>query len=137
MSSPIPSSGKSTVLTSDAEFKGQLAFGGELNLNGRLEGQVESEGGKLIIGDTAVVKAEVRVADIIIYGKIQGNIFATGKVELKGKAQVYGDIKCQTLTMEDGVVFVGRSEITSAKDASPADFNQIFTRLKDGKVVPK
>jgi cytoskeletal protein CcmA (bactofilin family) len=133
MSTSAPISGKTTILTNDAEFKGQLAFGGELQLNGRLEGQVESDGGKLVIGDTAVVKAEVHVADIVIFGKIQGNIYATGKVELRGKAQVFGDIKCQTLTMEDGVVFVGRSEITSAKDAAPADFNQIFTRLKDPK----
>src|SRR5271168_3496220 len=81
-----------TVLTADCEFKGALAFSGELQLHGRLEGTIESEGGTLTIGEEALIKAEIKVNDVLIYGKVQGNIYATGRVELRGKAEVYGDL---------------------------------------------
>src|ERR1700761_7406599 len=81
-----------TVLTADCEFKGALAFSGELQLHGRLEGTIESEGGSLTIGEEAVIKAEIRVADVQIHGKVQGNIHATGRIQLRGKAEVYGDL---------------------------------------------
>src|ERR1700690_2422906 len=81
-----------TVLTSDCEFKGALAFSGELQLHGRLEGTIESEGGTLTVGEEAMIKAEIRVNDVQIHGKVQGNVYATGRIELRGKAEVYGDL---------------------------------------------
>src|SRR5277367_338710 len=104
-----------TILTADCEFKGALAFSGELQLHGRLEGTIESEGGALTVGEEAMIKAEVKVNDVLIYGKVQGNIYATGRVEIRGKAEVYGDLHANRLAMDDGVVFVGRSNALSAK----------------------
>src|SRR5277367_6226032 len=118
-----------TVLTSDCEFKGALAFSGELELHGRLEGTIESEGGALTIGEQALIKAEIRVNDVLIYGKVQGNVYATGRIELRGKAEVYGDLHSNRLAMDDGVVFVGRSNALSAKSTPPSDFSKMFTRL--------
>jgi len=117
-----------TVLTSDCEFKGALAFSGELELHGRLEGTIESEGGALTVGEQALIKAEIKVNDVLIYGKVQGNIYATGRIELRGKAEVYGDIFSNRLAMDDGVVFVGRSSSLNGK-TQQADFSKMFTRL--------
>lgn len=122
-----------TVLTAETEFKGTLAFAGELHLHGRLEGIIEAESGTLTIGETAIIKADVHAQDILIHGKIQGNIVASGRVELRGKAQVYGDIRSNRFIIEDGVVFVGRSEILSERAEPAPDFSQIFTRLTPGK----
>ncbi len=118
-----------TVLTSDCEFKGALAFSGELELHGRLEGTVESEGGALTIGEQAMIKAEVRVNDVVIYGKVQGNVYATGRIEIRGKAEVYGDLYSNRLAMDDGVVFVGKSNALNGKTTPAADFSKMFTRL--------
>ena len=118
-----------TVLTSDCEFKGALAFSGELELHGRLEGTIESEGGALTIGEQALIKAEIKVNDVLIYGKVQGNIFATGRIELRGKAEVYGDLHSNRLAMDDGVVFVGRSNGLNGKTTPASDFAKMFTRL--------
>jgi cytoskeletal protein CcmA (bactofilin family) len=117
-----------TVLTADCEFKGALAFSGELQLHGRLEGTIESEGGALTVGEEAMIKAEIRVNDVLIYGKVQGNVYATGRVELRGKAEVYGDLHTNRLAMDDGVVFVGRSNLLNGKQPS-GDFTKMFTRL--------
>jgi cytoskeletal protein CcmA (bactofilin family) len=121
-----------TVLTSDCEFKGALAFSGELELHGRLEGTIESEGGALTIGEQALIKAEIKVNDVLIYGKVQGNIFATGRIELRGKAEVYGDLHSNRLAMDDGVVFVGRSNSLNGKNQPASDFSKMFTRLGAG-----
>jgi cytoskeletal protein CcmA (bactofilin family) len=118
-----------TVLTADCEFKGALAFSGELQLHGKLEGTIESEGGALTVGEEALIKAEIRVNDVLIYGKVQGNIYATGRVELRGKAEVYGDLHANRLAMDDGVVFVGRSNSLSGKNQPAGDFSKMFTRL--------
>ncbi|HEX4140366.1 MAG TPA: polymer-forming cytoskeletal protein [Candidatus Methylacidiphilales bacterium] len=117
-----------TVLTSDCEFKGALAFSGELELHGRLEGTIESEGGALTIGEQALIKAEIRVNDVLIYGKVQGNVYATGRIEIRGKAEVYGDLYSNRLAMDDGVVFVGKSNSLNGKTQA-ADFSKMFTRL--------
>ncbi|HEV3270718.1 MAG TPA: polymer-forming cytoskeletal protein [Candidatus Methylacidiphilales bacterium] len=118
-----------TVLTSDCEFKGALAFSGELELHGRLEGTIESEGGALTVGEQALIKAEIKVNDVLIYGKVQGNIHATGRIEIRGKAEVYGDLHSNRLAMDDGVVFVGRSTALSGKSQPSGDFSKMFTRL--------
>jgi cytoskeletal protein CcmA (bactofilin family) len=119
-------------LTSDCEFKGALAFSGELELHGRLEGTIESEGGALTVGEQALIKAEIKVNDVLIYGKVQGNIYATGRIELKGKAEVYGDLHSNRLAMDDGVVFVGRSNGLGGKNQPASDFAKMFTRLGTG-----
>src|ERR1700742_1726901 len=118
-----------TVLTADCEFKGAMAFSGELQLHGRLEGTIESEGGALTIGEEAMIKAEIRVNDVQIYGKVQGNIYATGRIELRGKAEVYGDLHSNRLAMDDGVVFVGKSNTLTGKTQPTSDFSKMFTRL--------
>jgi cytoskeletal protein CcmA (bactofilin family) len=118
-----------TVLTSDCEFKGALAFSGELELHGRLEGTIESEGGALTIGEQAMIKAEIKVNDVLIYGKVQGNVYATGRIEIRGKAEVYGDLYSNRLAMDDGVVFVGKSNSLSNKSNATTDFSKMFTRL--------
>jgi cytoskeletal protein CcmA (bactofilin family) len=118
-----------TVLTSDCEFKGALAFSGQLELHGRLEGTIESEGGALTIGEQALIKAEIRVNDVLIQGKVQGNVYATGRIEIRGKAEVYGDLYSNRLAMDDGVVFVGKSNTLNNKSTPAPDFSKMFTRL--------
>src|SRR5882757_6437748 len=120
-----PGGRSTTVLTADCEFKGALAFSGELQLHGRLEGTIESEGGALTVGEEAIIKAEIKVNDVLIYGKVQGNIYATGRIELRGKAEVYGDLHSNRLAMDDGAVFVGRSNGLNGKSQPASDFSKM------------
>src|SRR5471030_2906806 len=109
-----------TVLTSDCEFKGALAFSGELELHGRLEGTIESEGGALTVGEQALIKAEIKVNDVLIYGKVQGNIYATGRIELRGKAEVYGDLYGKNQPAGDFAKMFTRLGATAKTNSTPA-----------------
>ncbi|WP_174582939.1 bactofilin family protein [Candidatus Methylacidithermus pantelleriae] len=124
-----------TVLNPGAEFKGVLGFRGELHLNGCLEGTIVSEEGTLTIGEEAMVKAEIRVRDVTIFGKLQGNVVAQNKVDLRGKAQMYGDVKAARLLIDEGAVFVGKAESLVGAEIPKPDFSQMFSLLRSDRKV--
>lgn len=98
------------VLSTDVEVKGTLKFTNDLIVDGRIEGEIQSEG-NLTIGENARIKAEIRTATVTVHGKVHGNITAKDRVDLKAGAEVVGDIKAKILTMEPGAIFVGKSTI--------------------------
>jgi len=110
--SPRNSSPQATrnVLSSDVEIKGSVKFTNDLVIDGKIEGQISSEG-NLTIGENARIKAEISTATIIVYGKVHGNLTATDRIELKASAEVVGDIKAKTLSIEAGAIFVGKSTV--------------------------
>jgi cytoskeletal protein CcmA (bactofilin family) len=120
---------ETTILTAETEFKGTLGFSGDLQLHGKLEGSIEADNGLLTIGEAALVKAEIHGQDVVIYGKVQGNIIASGRLELRGRAQVYGDVRAGKFLIEESALFVGRSENLASRTEEKPDFSQMFTKL--------
>jgi cytoskeletal protein CcmA (bactofilin family) len=108
-------SGKN-VLTSDVEIKGNIKFGGELTFEGKLDGEITSDG-SLQLGDSAVINGNISVNSVVVRGKINGNVVAKEKIELKAKAELFGDIRASKLVMEEGVTFVGKTEVNPNKVA--------------------
>jgi cytoskeletal protein CcmA (bactofilin family) len=118
-----PSAGATrNVLSTDVEIKGTVKFTNDLVVDGKIEGEIASDG-NLTVGENARIKAEVKTATVVVYGKVHGNINATDRVELKSSAEVVGDIKAKTLSIEAGAIFVGKSTVGTpanlpAKDAT-------------------
>jgi len=114
-----PANPSKNVLNSDVEIKGNVKFAGELTLEGKLEGEVNSDG-TLIIGETGTVNGNVSAGIVSVRGKINGNITARDKIEIKSKAEVFGDIRSAKLAIEEGVTFVGKTEVNPNKLAPSA-----------------
>jgi cytoskeletal protein CcmA (bactofilin family) len=104
------------TLGSDVEIKGNLKFAGELTFEGKLDGEIQTEG-TLNLGDTAVVTGNITAATVIVRGKINGNINAKDKIDIKAKAELFGDIRSSKLVIEEGVTFVGKTEVNPNKSA--------------------
>jgi cytoskeletal protein CcmA (bactofilin family) len=104
------------VLSSDVEIKGSVKFTNDLIVDGKIEGEITSDG-NLTIGENARIKAEVKTATIVVYGKVHGNLTATERIELKASAEVVGDIKAKTLSIETGAIFVGKSTVGTPASA--------------------
>src|SRR5256714_13473162 len=104
------------VLSSDVEIKGNLKFSGELTLEGKLEGEINSDG-VLQLGETGSVNGNLNVNSLIVRGKINGNVIAKDKIEIKSKAEVFGDVRAAKLVIEEGVTFVGKTEVNPNKVA--------------------
>lgn len=114
-----PAANSKNILNSDVEIKGTLRFSGELTFDGKLDGDIHSEG-TLNLGDGAVVKGNVNVNTVVLRGKINGNVTAKDKIDIKSKTELFGDIRAPKLVIEEGVTFVGKSEINPNKVAPVA-----------------
>lgn len=107
-------SNSKNTLASDVEIKGNLKFSGELTLDGKLEGEIQTDG-VLNLGDTAVVTGNINAQSVVVRGKINGNITAKEKIEIKAKTELFGDIRAAKLSVEEGVTFVGKAEVNPNK----------------------
>lgn len=99
-----------TTLGKDTEFEGTLKFKEGLRIEGKFNGDISSEG-HLIVGETGEVTAEIEVGSIVVEGKINGNIMASELVDLRSTAELRGDITASKLKIDEGVVFIGRSDV--------------------------
>ncbi len=104
------------VLSTDVEIKGTVKFTNDLVVDGKIEGEIQSDG-NLTIGENARIKAEVKTNTIVVYGKVHGNLTATDRIDLKASAEVVGDIKTKTLSIEAGAIFVGKSTVGTPAQA--------------------
>ena len=106
------------ILSSDVEIKGSLKFSNDLIIDGKIEGEVTSDG-SLTIGENAFVSGEVKTKSVVIFGKVNGNITVTDRCELKANAVLEGDILAGTLAIEEGATFMGRSSVGAAARPHP------------------
>ncbi|MBI3853825.1 MAG: polymer-forming cytoskeletal protein [Verrucomicrobia bacterium] len=102
------------VLASDVEIKGNLKFTGEMNFDGKLDGEIHSDG-TLSLGENAVINGNINVNTVTVRGKVTGNITAKDKIEIKAKTELFGDIRASKLTIEEGVTYVGKTEVNPNK----------------------
>lgn len=118
--SPAPStSGQRNILSNDVHINGSVRFTNDLLVDGRIEGEIASEGA-LTVAENAHLKAEIKTKSVVIYGKVHGNIICTDRVEIKESAEMVGDVKAGTLSIEPGAIFVGRSEVGAPTAVTPA-----------------
>jgi cytoskeletal protein CcmA (bactofilin family) len=113
MSTP-PNPNSKNVLNSDVEVKGTLKFSGEMTFDGKVDGDITSDG-TLNLGENAVIKGTIDVGSVVVRGKITGNIVAKDKIELKAKTELFGDVRAAKLVIEEGVTFVGKTEVNPNK----------------------
>ena len=104
------------VLNSDVEIKGNIKFSGELLLDGKLEGEIHTDG-TLQLGDNATINGNINAQSVVVRGKVHGNISVREKIEIKSKAELFGDIRASKLVIEEGVTYVGKTEVNPNKVA--------------------
>ena len=105
------------VLDVDASMQGTLIFKDSVNLriNGTFEGILNTKG-SLMIGERAVVNADITGESIVIAGKVTGNVTALKELKLISPARVIGDIRSPLLSIAEGVIFDGTSRMLSKAD---------------------
>src|SRR3954469_14337399 len=107
-----------TLLGRGAAFEGKLTFEGTVRIDGRFKGEVFSDD-TLVIGEGAIVEAEIEIGEIIIQGTVVGNITAKRSIEIHAPGRVKGDLHTPTLQIDKGVVFEGRSFMEAAQQPRP------------------
>jgi cytoskeletal protein CcmA (bactofilin family) len=102
--------GKSVVI------KGELSGSEDLYLDGEVEGSIELRDHSLTVGPNGHVRANINAKEVIVQGKVEGNISGTDRVELRKSAVQVGDIATQRIVIEDGAYFKGGIDIRKDKD---------------------
>ena len=105
------------------EFKGTITYSGTVRIDGRLDGEIHTDG-VLLIGEEATIQAKITAGTIVCKGKITGDVIAKDCVKLRAPAVMNGSVKTPVLSMEDGVLFNGALEMAQGvrdlhRDASP------------------
>jgi cytoskeletal protein CcmA (bactofilin family) len=108
--------GKSIVI------RGEVKGGEDLIIDGRVEGTVQLAENRLTIGPNANVAADLSAHDVLVMGKVHGNVLATGRVELRAGCTLEGDVRAFRLAIEDNAVLRGKVDLTqgAAKPGEPA-----------------
>ena len=99
-----------TVIGPDAKFKGELEFESAAKILGSFEGSIKSKG-RIHIADGSECKATVAAKEVAVEGKIEGNVEAGDKIELKPKGTVVGDIHAARMVMAEGASINGHCHI--------------------------
>lgn len=133
--SPSMSANKN-ILSSDVEIKGTLKFSNDLIIDGRIEGEVNSEG-DLTVGENAHIQGDINTRSVTVFGKIVGNIKVTDRCELKQNAHLEGDVAAGKLAIEEGAIFMGSSAVGAAKGGGAAPAKPASSPAPASKPAPQ
>ncbi|MFH0939768.1 MAG: polymer-forming cytoskeletal protein [Planctomycetota bacterium] len=116
-----------TVIGNDVVIKGEITVEKGLRVDGRIEGAVTTKG-RVHIGKTGQLTAEINGGSVLVEGRIKGNIIASERVTLEATSNVCGDLTASKLIVNEGATFVGKINVGSdalkgtspAKDSAPS-----------------
>ncbi len=96
--------GKETVMSGNLESKGSI------RIDGSFSGDITAQ--NVIIGEEALVQALINCSNVILAGRVEGNINAEGKLDIRATGVLIGDAKIGSLSVEDGAVVVGNCKMS-------------------------
>jgi cytoskeletal protein CcmA (bactofilin family) len=99
--------------------KGELSGSEDLYLDGEVEGTIELRDHSLVIGPNGRIRAHVSAREVVIHGRVEGNVTASERAELKKSCVLIGDVSTQRIIIEDGAFFKGSVDLKKDSKADP------------------
>jgi cytoskeletal protein CcmA (bactofilin family) len=116
----MPAGDAAAVIGKSVQIRGEVKGNEDLLVEGVLEGTITLSDSRLTVGSKASVKANVIARDVIVQGGLQGDINATGRVDLRAGSNTTGDIHAARLSIEENAFFSGKVELnTSTPPGTP------------------
>jgi cytoskeletal protein CcmA (bactofilin family) len=96
-------------------IKGELTASEALYIDGRIEGKISLPEHRVTIGRNGSVQANITAREVVVMGKVQGNIDCTDRVDIRSEGSVTGDVTTIRISVEDGAVLKGGVEVRSGE----------------------
>jgi cytoskeletal protein CcmA (bactofilin family) len=107
----IVNSNEQATIGKSLIIKGEVTGSEALYIDGRVEGSINLAGNRVTIGRNGVVSANVTAREIVIIGKVRGNLSASDRVDIRNEGSLTGDVVAQRISIEDGAFFKGGIDI--------------------------
>jgi cytoskeletal protein CcmA (bactofilin family) len=103
-------------------IKGEINGSESLFIDGKVEGSINLPGNRVTVGRNGQVAANISAREIVVLGKVRGNVSATDRVDIRAEGSLSGDVAAARISIEDGAFFKGGIDIRKpdAKPAGPA-----------------
>jgi cytoskeletal protein CcmA (bactofilin family) len=101
-------------------IKGEISGSESLFIDGKVEGSINLPGNRVTVGRNGQVAANVTAREIVVLGKIRGNVVASDRVDIRAEGALTGDVAAARISIEDGAFFKGGIDIRKP-DAKPAN----------------
>jgi cytoskeletal protein CcmA (bactofilin family) len=120
MSEPTPAAAprNATLNTADQAtigkslvIKGEVTGSESLYIDGRVEGSINLSGNRVTVGRNGIVNANISAREIVVLGKVRGNLQASDRVDIRTEGSLTGDVVAQRISIEDGAFFKGGIDI--------------------------
>jgi len=108
-----------TILTAGCHFSGKLYCKGATRIGGTVDGEVIAEG-LLIVEEDAVINAEVKAEEVVVHGRMEGNLNVQRKIEMCSTADVQADVTTPNMVVHEGALFNGRTTMKRAAASGEA-----------------
>jgi cytoskeletal protein CcmA (bactofilin family) len=108
---------------------GDLVAEGAFRVDGTIQGSVESKGA-VVVGESGAVTGNVRAVDVLVAGKIHGNVVCTGHLDILATGGIEGDIDAKSLRVEVGGVFAGTSRMGNSERRSVEDLTPPLSAVR-------
>ncbi|MCK4532888.1 polymer-forming cytoskeletal protein [bacterium] len=118
-----------TIVGVGTTLKGTLTSRGSIRIDGTIEGDVISNKGGVILGESGTIKGNIKAQTVTIGGKIIGNIHVFHNIDIQIKAQVHGDIYAQQLVISEGAIFEGNCTMSKEKEVIKTTTNTTKSNL--------
>jgi len=105
-------------------IKGEISGSEALYIDGRIEGKITMPDSRVTIGRNGKVDASIQAREVVVMGKVTGNIECSDRVDIRAEGSVHGDISTARISVEDGAGLKGGIQVRSEgkqKESQKAD----------------
>jgi cytoskeletal protein CcmA (bactofilin family) len=121
--------GTSSLLSKKVKIEGDIQGDEDLRVDGHFKGTIKV-GGDIFVGQSGVLEADVEANNIVVQGRITGNVLARKQLEIQSSGQLLGDCKAKSIDIREGAIFEGRSSMLSSTIASAGSIDNASISTK-------
>jgi cytoskeletal protein CcmA (bactofilin family) len=115
----VAPAGEQATIGKSLVIKGEVSGSESLYIDGKIEGTISLPGNRVTVGRNGQVAANIQAREVVVLGKVRGNVTASDRVDIRSEGSLTGDVAAARISIEDGAFFKGGIDIRKPGDGKP------------------